>query len=176
MAPRPGLEGAPCPAIRGSSGAQDATRIGRDSQMTDTPGGMHAKTTKGVTMRFGFMRGAAVAALMILASAAQSALADGFIKTIPREVLAQDLNTGQPYFAPPVPWGHYAKDGPFDHFYPKGCGLCGLLHGHKGCCGSNCFGRACFSRSVVPLGAGSRTSCQAPTLIVEEAFSVAQAS
>ena len=59
----------------------------------------------------------------------RSASADGFHPTIPREVLAQDLNTGQPYFAPAIPWGHYAKDGLFDHFGKPRCGICGLFKG-----------------------------------------------
>ena len=91
-------------------------------------------------MRFGLLRGVTLAAvLMATLMVSRNASADGFHKTIPREVLAQDLNTGQPYFAPPVPWGNYAKDGLFDHFYPKSCGLCGLLHhGCKSCGGSGC--------------------------------------
>jgi len=105
-------------------------------------------------MRFGQLRGVTLLAALISATLiVQAALADGFTKTIPREVLAQDLNTGQPYFAPPVPWGHYAKDGLFDSFYGKGghaglfhhgcknCGGSGLGSGGKGC--KNCGGSGC---------------------------------
>jgi len=40
------------------------------------------------------------------------AMADGYRlhHTLPREVPAYDFNTGGEYFAPPVPYGHYAKD------------------------------------------------------------------
>ena len=92
-------------------------------------------------MRIGFWRGVMLAvALFSIAATAPKASADGFHHTIPQEVLAYDYNTGGPYMAPPIPWGHYAKDGLFDHFYHKGCILCGLCHG-KGC--GKCGGRGC---------------------------------
>ena len=96
-------------------------------------------------MRFGQLRGVTLTAAFLGALVTvQIAAADGIIKTIPREVLAQDLNTGQPYFAPPIPWGHYAKDGPFDHYYPKAGHLGFLHHGCKGCGGSGLLGnKAC---------------------------------
>jgi hypothetical protein len=62
--------------------------------------------------------------------------------TIPRVVEAVDVKTGGPYMAPPVPYGHYAKD----YLAPvanglgmvHGC-LSGLLHGCcKGCGGAGC--------------------------------------
>ena len=57
---------------------------------------------------------------------------------IPGEVLARDLNTGEPYLAPPIPWGHYAKSGLGDSFFGKKCGICGLLHGKgAGFCGGH---------------------------------------
>ncbi len=113
-------------------------------------------------MRFGLLRGVTLTATLFTALVVgENALPDGFVKTIPREVLAQDLNTGQPYFAPPVPWGHYAKDGLFDQFYPKASHF-GFLHhgglgqglGGKGCkncggsgsggkCGHGLFGHGC---------------------------------
>ncbi len=110
-------------------------------------------------MRFGQLRGVTLTAALFSAMViAQSARADGFVKTIPREVLAQDLNTGQPYFAPPIPWGHYAKDGLFDQYYPK-AGHFGFLHhgsggkrckdcgdsgsGFGGKCGHGLFGHGC---------------------------------
>jgi len=95
-------------------------------------------------MRFGHLRGVMLAVALVFSMVTvRSAFADGFGHTIPREVLARDLNTGEPYFAPPIPWGHYAKDGLFDHFYPKNCGICGLLLGKgPGCClGHGLFGK-----------------------------------
>jgi hypothetical protein len=90
-------------------------------------------------MRFGHLRGVMLAVTLVSSMATvRSASADGFGYTIPREVLARDLTTGEPYMAPPIPWGHYAKDGMFDHFYPKLCGICGLLHGKgPGFCGGH---------------------------------------
>jgi hypothetical protein len=87
-------------------------------------------------MRFGHLRGVMLAVVLMGSMATvRSASADLFDCTLPKEVLARDLNTGGPYMAPPVPWGHYAKDGPFDHFYKKHCGICGLLLGKgTGCC------------------------------------------
>lgn len=109
-------------------------------------------------MRFGQMRGVTLAAAVLgVLAAAQIAAADGFHKTIPREVLAQDLNTGQPYFAPPVPWGHYAKDGLFDHFYPKAGHLGFLHHGCKNCGGSGLFGnKACGGCGGSGCGLGGK--------------------
>src|SRR5579871_272489 len=60
--------------------------------------------------------------------------------TIPRLVPAVDLNTGGPYYAPPIPYGHYTGK----NCLGKACGLvrgcfsklgCGLCHGcgGKGC-------------------------------------------
>ena len=87
-------------------------------------------------MRFGYWRGVTLAVALISAMAtAHTASADGFHDTIPREVLARDLNTGGVYMAPPIPWGHYAKDGLFDHYFPKACPLCGLLGKHANGCG-----------------------------------------
>ncbi len=114
-------------------------------------------------MRFGQLRGVILAALLAVLAISQTASADGFHNTIPREVLAQDLNTGQPFFAPPVPWGHYAKDGLFDQFYPKAGHLSFLHHGCKNCGGSglglgghgckNCGGSGCGLGSKCGLGA-----------------------
>ena len=111
-------------------------------------------------MRFGQLRGVTLAAVLISTFwTAQSALGDGFVKTIPREVLAQDLNTGQPYFAPPIPWGHYAKDGLFDHYYPK-AGHLGFLHHNKckdcGGSGHGLGGRGCDSCGGSGCGLGSK--------------------
>jgi hypothetical protein len=90
-------------------------------------------------MRFGYWREATLAIALISAMATtRSASADWFHHTIPPEILAQDLNTGQPYFAPAIPWGHYAKDGIGDHFGKSHCGICGLLKGKgAGLCGGH---------------------------------------
>ncbi len=94
-------------------------------------------------MRFGHLRGVMLAVALVSSMAAgQSAFADGFGHTMPKEILARDLNTGQPYMAPAIPWGCYAKDGHFDHFFPKSCGICGLLLGKgAGHCGGKHCGR-----------------------------------
>ena len=97
-------------------------------------------------MRFGLMRGVMFAAVLVASMATvRSAQADGFGHTMPKEILARDLTTGEPYMAPPVPWGHYAKDGMFDHFYGKKCGICGLLLGKgAGSCGGH--GKGLFGK------------------------------
>jgi hypothetical protein len=89
----------------------------------------------------------AVAVATALLAARQARANDPFHHTIPREVDAIDLNTGQPYYAPPIPYGHYAKGSLLGRF----CGclaspfhmLAGLGHG-LGCkqCGA-CGGKGC---------------------------------
>lgn len=77
------------------------------------------------------------------------ARADGYHirKTIPREVLAYDYTTGGVMMAPPIPYGHYAKDGLLDCAGCRmhsllGCLGCGHGNGHgKGC--GNCGGKGC---------------------------------
>jgi hypothetical protein len=88
-----------------------------------------------------------------------SAIGFGIFKpfpVIPREVPAVDVNTGGPYFAPPIPYGEYAKDyigclyGLCSHVRGCLCQLCGFCHG-RGCghCGgqgklcSRCGGAGC---------------------------------
>ncbi len=66
-------------------------------------------------MRFGNLRGIPLALSMtvVLASGLVSSVrADGWRlqNTIPREVPAYDFTTGGEYYAPPIPYGHYAKD------------------------------------------------------------------
>ena len=63
-------------------------------------------------MRSGTWRGVAFAFALISAISTGSARADLFHHTIPREVDAVDVNTGGPYYAPPIPYGCYAKDNP----------------------------------------------------------------
>jgi len=58
----------------------------------------------------------------------RSARADGllFQHTIPREVDAYDFTTGGPFMAPPVPYGHYAKDYVDEAHKAVGCVTCKL--------------------------------------------------
>ena len=101
-------------------------------------------------MRFGNWRGVTLAAGLVPALL----LAIGLSSTparaqdchaIPRLVPAIDLNTGGPYYAPPIPYGHYAKNlddytgkitgpihGLLGKFHGAGDGLCNLCGG-KGC-------------------------------------------
>ena len=66
-------------------------------------------------MRSGNWCGLAVAialgAVAVLGGPALESRADGlFHHTIPRETLALDYRTGDVMMAPPIPYGHYAKD------------------------------------------------------------------
>ena len=113
-------------------------------------------------MRFGHMRGVIFAVALVSAlGSVRSASADAFGHTMPKEILARDLNTGEPYFAPPIPWGHYAKDGLTDHFFPKKCGLCGLLLG-KGqgtCLGHGLLGKGHFGHGSGHFGQDDGNVC-----------------
>lgn len=84
---------------------------------------------------FGEWRGAAIAlglAVMLGTSLSASVKAGGWFHTpLPKDVPAYDFSTGGEYFAPPVPYGHYAKD-PGAHL-AKGIGMvAGPIHGLKG--------------------------------------------
>lgn len=85
-------------------------------------------------MRFENWRGMplvfATAAVGLALAWGGSVRADGYRlhPTIPREVLAYDYSTGGVMMAPPVPYGHYAKDGLL------GCAGCGM-HRMLGCLG-----------------------------------------
>ena len=65
-----------------------------------------------------------------------SARADGYRLhyTIPRSVQAYDYTTGGEFMAPPVPFGHYAKNSIPNGHKLLGCVTCGL-HGLMGCAG-----------------------------------------
>jgi hypothetical protein len=108
-------------------------------------------------MRFGNWRGVALA-LAVAAGCAASARAEG-LHTIPRLVPAVDLNTGGPYYMPPVPYGHYAgKD--WAGFFSKhlGCLTCGGLF-HK-CCGL-CGGKGCGHCGGTGCGLFGHKGCDA---------------
>ena len=114
-------------------------------------------------MRFGNWRG--VAPHWPWRPACAAVGAGRGLHTIPRLVPAVDLNTGGPYYMPPVPYGHYAgktSRGSFPSTWAcltcgglfhkccglcggKGCGHCGGtgcgLFGHKGC--DACGGAGC---------------------------------
>jgi hypothetical protein len=118
---------------------------------------------RGVTLAIGWVPAAALA--LCLSSTPTPARADGFHgHTIPDLVPAVDLNTGGPYYAPPIPYGHYAGKNYGGRICSRvrgllgrGCGLCGgagcgacggggggLFHHNKGCgdpgCGGACGG------------------------------------
>jgi len=85
-------------------------------------------------MSFGKWRGATLACLVsaILGWASVGVSKGGDLHSIPREVMAYDYTTGGPYYAPPIPYGHYAKDKLGAVAKAIGCvtcqlhGLCGL--------------------------------------------------
>jgi hypothetical protein len=93
---------------------------------------------------------ALAAALAIGVIATATVQAGIFCHTIPREVAAVDVNTGGPYFAPPIPNGCYAKD-PVGTILEgigmvHGClsNLCGSLSNLHGCCpGCHGLGQGC---------------------------------
>jgi hypothetical protein len=130
-------------------------------------------------MRFGKWRGVPLtfALAAILGMSSTSARADGWHLhyTIPREVPAYDYTTGGPYYAPPVPYGHYAKDyygdavkatgmltGCFGDLWNKTVGL--FHHGDgdgEGCgAGQDCGGGngSCLGHGCGGLGAGGVAS------------------
>jgi hypothetical protein len=93
--------------------------------------------------------------------------ADGqiFHHTIPRTVEAYDYTTGRQYQAPPIPYGHYAKDYIDDAYKAVGCVSCrlhalvggagighGLFHCGDGSCGD---GSGCGHNHGSGHGAGA---------------------
>ena len=101
---------------------------------------MRSGNWRGVLLGLGLAAG-----LILAAGGTRSAHAQ--VHTIPRLVPAMDLNTGGPYYAPPVPAGHYTGK----NHVAKLCGkVGGLLHGggllhHGGGCGpcGACGGKGC---------------------------------
>jgi hypothetical protein len=103
-------------------------------------------------MRFEKWRGmpllCTMAAFGLAVAWANSARADGYrlYHTIPREVIAYDYTKGGEFKAPPVPYGHYAKNHIYNPQYLLGCASC-RLHGLLGCagCGHDGSGHGCGS-------------------------------
>jgi hypothetical protein len=101
-------------------------------------------------MRFEKWRGMplvfATAAFGLGLAWANSVRADGYrlYHTIPRVAPAYDYTTGGEFMAPPVPYGHYAKDHIYDPGYLLGCASC-RLHALLGCvgCGHEGGGQGC---------------------------------
>jgi hypothetical protein len=105
---------------------------------------MRSGTWRGVTLALGLACG-----LVLAVGDPRPARADGFYHTIPDLVPAVDLNTGGPYNAPPIPYGHYVGTNYIGRCTSRISGLLhgGLLHGGllgHGCgpCGA-CGGKGC---------------------------------
>ncbi len=91
---------------------------------------------------FGEWRRAAIAlglAVALGTGLAESTRAGIFFHTIPREAPAYDYATGGEFFAPPVPYGHYAKD-PVGHVAEKAALASGAAHGLMNGLGSHLHG------------------------------------
>lgn len=119
-------------------------------------------------MRFGKWRGLSLALALagIVGMGTGRVLADGWhlSYTIPREVPAYDFTTGGPYYAPPIPYGHYAKDdlghgvglvhGCLNDLWSK---TVGLFH----CSGEGCgHGHGCGHGDGSGCGAGLGHGCR----------------
>lgn len=126
-------------------------------------------------MRFEKWRGMplvlAMAAFGLAAAWSSSVRADGYHlrHTIPREVAAYDYTTGGEFMAPPVPYGHYAKDHLYNPQYLLGCASC-RMHSLLGCAGcgheggglgcKKCGGHGCGLCSGRGHGGAGDPGCQ----------------
>ena len=127
-------------------------------------------------MRFGNWRGVSLALGMAISlSFSANSQAGGFHLIDKQAVDAIDINTGAPYYAPPVPYGHYAKDpvgavgkkvgglthSVFGKFHSLiGAAKCGACGGAGQGCGT-CGGSG-IAGPGGGLGGGSGTGCGSP--------------
>ena len=111
-------------------------------------------------MRLGARWRRALALIGLLSFAAGTASAGLFRKTIPREVAAIDLSTGQPYSAPPIPYGHYAKD-KVGYIHERVGMVTGAVGGlfHRGNACNSCGGRGCAFCSGTGMAPGASMPC-----------------
>jgi len=104
---------------------------------------MRSGNLRGVTLALGL---SCLLGLTLTVAGPAPCRGGDFHHTIPDLVQAVDVNTGGPYYAPPVPYGHYVgkdcigKVGKVGGLLHGGMGLGGLLH--KGVC-ANCGGAGC---------------------------------
>lgn len=84
---------------------------------------MRSGQWRGVTLALG------LACALALAAVGTNPARAGDFHTIPRLVPAVDVNTGGPYYAPPIPYGHYAGKNLLGRCSAK---VGGLLHGGLG--------------------------------------------
>ncbi len=109
-------------------------------------------------MRFGNWRGVTLALALGSAFATiptTTASANPFHHDIPRLVPAVDVNTGGPYYAPPVPYGHYAGKDCAGHLNKAVGGLTGGLLGKlHGLGGAGCGAAGCGGGLLGGLGHG----------------------
>ena len=116
---------------------------------------MRSGNRRGVTFALGL-----ACALAFLAAAPARAQ----FHTIPDLVPAVDLNTGQPYYAPPIPYGHYAGKDLTGKIHKK----LGLLHGGLGGGCKNCGGNGCDAcggtgkGGLFHKGSGAGDACGGP--------------
>jgi hypothetical protein len=115
-------------------------------------------------MRFGSWRGVTLAIFLTAGigfglGVCRTASAGLFSHAIPRETLAYDIRTGGVSYAPPIPYGEYAKDyvgcitGPIHGLIgrfcmlcgKRGCNACGGLGHHNGKACGLCGGDGCMS-------------------------------
>src|SRR5438067_13199287 len=116
-------------------------------------------------MRFERWRGMPLALTMAAACGlglgwVTSTRADGyrFHKTIPRLVPGYNSATGGEFMAPPIPYGHYAKDHVASASQLMGCVSC-RLHGLMGCAGCGGGGHGHGDGHETGCGACGGTGC-----------------
>jgi hypothetical protein len=105
-------------------------------------------------MRSGNWRGVAPALGLACALAFAATAGAQDFHTIPRLVPAVDLNTGGPYYAPPIPYGHYAGKNLGGRAGGLIRGCFSKLHGACGLCGGKGCG-ACAGKNACGLCGGA---------------------